>query len=89
MIENGQTIPTASQSLGIGENLLYRWKSKQKNKVKEAVKGDKLVFLKLSYSNNSCMMQSMFYYPIHWLPPIIAKLFQVSGYAQSSFLLYV
>lgn len=44
MIENGQSISAVSQSLGIGENLLYRWKSKQKNRVKEAVKGDKSDF---------------------------------------------
>ena len=30
MLESGQSVPTVSQALGIGENLIYRWKSKQK-----------------------------------------------------------
>jgi transposase len=52
MVENGQSISTISQSLGIGENLIYRWKSKQKNKVKAAIKGEKSDFsLKLLEEN--------------------------------------
>jgi transposase len=52
MIENGQSISTVSQSLGIGENLIYRWKNKQKTKVKAAVKGEKSDFsLKLLEEN--------------------------------------
>ncbi len=54
MIENGQSISTISQSLGIGENLIYRWKSKQKKTVKAAVKGEKSDFsLKLLEENES------------------------------------
>jgi transposase len=54
MIENGQSISTVSQSLGIGENLIYRWKSKHKNKVKTALKGEKSDFsLKLLEENES------------------------------------
>ncbi len=54
MIENGQTISTVSQSLGIGENLIYRWKSKQKSKAKEAIKGEKSDFsLKLLEENET------------------------------------
>ena len=30
MLKNGQSVPAVSQALGIGENLIYRWKSKQK-----------------------------------------------------------
>lgn len=30
MLANGQSVPAVSQGLGIGENLIYRWKSKQK-----------------------------------------------------------
>jgi transposase len=52
MLESGQSISTVSQSLGIGENLLYRWKSKRKSKVKDAVKGEKSDFsLKLIEEN--------------------------------------
>jgi transposase len=29
MIENGKLVAEISQSLGIGENLIYRWKSKK------------------------------------------------------------
>lgn len=54
MIENGQSISTVSQSLGIGENLIYRWKNKQKKAVKAAVKGEKSDFsLKLLEENES------------------------------------
>lgn len=54
MVENGQPISTVSQSLGIGENLIYRWKSKQKKTVKAAVKGEKSDFsLKLLEENES------------------------------------
>lgn len=54
MIENGQSISTVSQTLGIGENLIYRWKSKQKNIVKAAVKGEKSDFsLKLLEENEA------------------------------------
>ena len=30
MLESGQSVPAVSQALGMGENLIYRWKSKQK-----------------------------------------------------------
>ena len=54
MIENGQSISTVSQTLGIGENLIYRWKSKGKNIVKAAVKGEKSDFsLKLLEENEA------------------------------------
>jgi transposase len=54
MIENGQSISAVSQSLGIGENLLYRWKNKHKSKVKEVIKGEKSDFsLKLLEENES------------------------------------
>jgi transposase len=54
MIENGQAIRTVSQSLGIGENLIYRWKNKQANKVKATVKGEKSDFsLKLLEENET------------------------------------
>jgi hypothetical protein len=54
MIENGQSISTVSQSLGMGETLIYWWKSKQKSKVKEVIKGEKSDFsLKLLEENES------------------------------------
>lgn len=38
MVENGRSVSEVSQALGIGENLLYRWRSRQKAKVQQDVK---------------------------------------------------
>jgi transposase len=32
MVKNGQSVPSVSQALGIGESLLYKWKSEQGGK---------------------------------------------------------
>jgi len=35
MIANGRRVREIAESLGIGENLIYRWRSQQENKVTE------------------------------------------------------
>ena len=35
MIANGRPVREVAESLGIGENLIYRWRSRQENKVTE------------------------------------------------------
>lgn len=35
MIANGRPVREVAESLGIGENLIYRWRSRQQNKVTE------------------------------------------------------
>jgi len=35
MIANGRRVREVAESLGIGENLIYRWRSRQENKVTE------------------------------------------------------
>jgi len=35
MIANGRRVKEVAESLGIGENLIYRWRSRQENKVTE------------------------------------------------------
>lgn len=32
MVESGRPVPDIAKSLGVGENLIYRWKSRSKNK---------------------------------------------------------
>ena len=41
MLENGQSIPEISQALGLGESLVYRWKSALKSSETEAVDEEK------------------------------------------------
>lgn len=54
MIENGQSINAIAQSLGIGDNLIYRWKNKQKATSKQVIKGEKSDFsLKLLEENQA------------------------------------
>jgi transposase len=43
MIASGRAVAEGSQSLGIGENLIYRWKSKGAQTSKELTKGKKEV----------------------------------------------
>lgn len=40
MVENGQSTQSVAQSLGIGENLIYRWRNKKKTTVKLAIQGE-------------------------------------------------
>ena len=41
MLENGQSVPEISQALGLGESLVYRWKSALKSSETEAVDEEK------------------------------------------------
>ncbi|MEI6950837.1 transposase, partial [Paraflavisolibacter sp. H34] len=36
MVFNGRPVPEIAQSLGIGENLIYRWKSRYKAKEQQS-----------------------------------------------------
>jgi transposase len=40
MVANGQSVAYVSQSLGISESLIYRWKQKRKGENKEEVEAD-------------------------------------------------
>jgi transposase len=40
MVENGRSVPSVSQALGISEGLLYTWKSKAKKKMNSPDKGE-------------------------------------------------
>ena len=41
MLENGQSVPEISQSLGLGESLVYRWKAALKTSEPEEVDEEK------------------------------------------------
>jgi transposase len=41
MVANGKPVAEISQALGIGENLIYRWKSKQRQASSKEAKGKK------------------------------------------------
>lgn len=41
MVANGKPVAEISQALGIGENLIYRWKSKQRHLSSKEAKGKK------------------------------------------------
>jgi transposase len=41
MVANGKPVSEVSQALGIGENLIYRWKSKQRQVSFQPAKGNK------------------------------------------------
>jgi len=40
MIEDGRSVPSVSEALGVSENLLYTWKSKSKKKGLGGIKGE-------------------------------------------------
>ena len=37
MVNNGQSVPQVSQSLGIGESLLYKWRAELRARAREVV----------------------------------------------------
>lgn len=36
MVESGRAVPDIARSLGVGENLIYRWKSRSKSKAADS-----------------------------------------------------
>jgi transposase len=54
MLESGQSVSAVSQALGIGENLVYRWKSKQKASLMQQAKQEPSEFsLKVLQENEA------------------------------------
>jgi transposase len=51
MLSNGQSAPQIAQKLGIGENLIYRWKNEQKKDLSKSEEAQKEDFLKIREEN--------------------------------------
>lgn len=57
MLASGQSAPQIAQKLGIGENLIYRWKSEQKKDLSMSEEAQKEDLLKIREENEQLRRQ--------------------------------